>query len=154
MRYIPRGPWKPVDVGKIFKRMVENRRNQWRDAGFGMWAVVLKKTGTVIGHCGLQRIENGEEVEVFYLIDKPFWNQGITTEATLAALRFADALGLEKVVALAMPDNGASQRVMQKSGMTHVGHAHHYGFDLVKYELRSTRAAKADSERTGGKPTA
>ena len=154
MRYIPRGPWKSDDVEAGFLRMVENRRVQWQSVGFGMWAVVLKQTGVVIGHCGLQRLEAGDEIEVFYLLDKPYWNQGIATEAARATLRFAEERGLNNIVAVAMPENGASQRVMAKAGMTHVGRATHYGFELVKYAMTSTRATKAESTPGGGKPSA
>ena len=154
MRYIPRGAWKREEVGSIFPRMVARRREEWRNVGYGMWAVVLKKTGAVIGQCGLQRLDDGDEIEVYYLLDKPHWNKGIATEATLAALRFAKGLGLKNIVAVAMPENGASKRVMQKSGMTHVGRAYHYGLGVVKYELSATRVAKADSARDGGKPHA
>jgi len=154
MRFIPRGAWKPEDVASIFPRLVARRSEEWRDVGYGMWAVVLKKTGAAIGHCGLQRLEDSDEIEVYYLLDKPYWNQGIATEATLAALRFAHERGLKNIVAVAMPENGASQRVMQKVGMKHVGHAQHYGLELVKYELPSTRDAKAESARVGGNPKA
>jgi ribosomal-protein-alanine N-acetyltransferase len=152
MRFIPRGAWKRGEVESIFPRMVARRSDEWRNTGYGMWAVVLKSSAAVIGHCGLQRLEDSDEIEVYYLLDKPHWNQGIATEATLAALRFADELGLKNIVAVAMPENGASQRVMQKAGMTHVDRAHHYGLDLVKYELRSTREAKAESARGDGNP--
>lgn len=154
MRFIPRGAWKREEVESIFPRMVARRREEWQNIGYGMWAVVLKETGAVIGHCGLQRLEDSDEIEVYYLLDKPYWNRGIATEATLAALRFADELGLKNIVAVAMPENGASQRVMEKSGMTHAGRAHHYGLELVKYELSSTREAKAESVRSGGNPKA
>lgn len=154
MRYIPRGAWKNDDVEAGFLRMVENRRAQWQTVGFGMWAVVLKQTGVVIGHCGLQRLESGDEIEVFYLLDKPYWNQGIATEAARAALQFAADRDLKNIVAVAMPENGASQRVMAKAGMTHVGRATHYGFELVKYAMTSTLISKAESAPDGGKPSA
>ena len=154
MRFIPRGAWKREDVASIFPRMVARRSEEWRSAGYGMWAVVLKKTGVVIGHCGLQRLEDSDEIEVYYLLDKAHWNRGIATEATHAVLGFAAKLGLKNIVAVSMPENGASQRVMQKSGMTHVGRERHYGLELVKYELSSTRDARAESARIGGNPTA
>jgi len=154
MRYIPRGPWKSDDVEANFLRMLENRRTQWQKAGFGMWAVELKQTGVVIGHCGLQRIEGGDEIEVFYLLDKPYWNQGIATEATRAALRFATERDLKNVVAFAMPENGASQRVMAKAGMTPAGRAEHYGFELVRYAVTSKSEPKAESTPAGGNPSA
>jgi ribosomal-protein-alanine N-acetyltransferase len=146
MRYIPRGPWRSDDVEAGFKRMVENRRVQWQNVGFGLWAIVLKETGAVIGHCGLQHIEGGDEVEVFYLLDKPYWNQGIATEAARAALRFATERGLTAVVALAYPDNHASQRVMEKAGLSPAGRARHYGAELVKYVARLAGVGRAESE--------
>jgi len=154
MRYIPRGPWDRDDLEGRFKRMLDLVRDRWRDNGFGMWAVELKQTGVVIGHCGLQRLESGDEIEVFYLLDKPYWSRGIATEAARATLRFAAQRGLKNIVAVAMPENGASQRVMAKAGMTHVGRATHYGFELVKYAMLSTRASKAESAPAGGKPSA
>ena len=154
MRYIPRGPWGRDDVEGKFTRMLDVVRDRWRDNGFGMWAVELKQTGVVIGHCGLQRLEAGDEIEVFYLLDKPYWNQGIATEAARATLRFATQRDLRNVVAVAMPENGASQRVMAKAGMTHVGRANHYGFELVKYAMTSTRPTQAESAPAGGNPGA
>jgi ribosomal-protein-alanine N-acetyltransferase len=149
MRYIPRGPWRSDDVEAGFLRMVENRHAQWQSVGFGLWAIVLKQTGAVIGHCGLQHIEGGDEVEVFYLLDKPYWNQGIATEAARAALRFASERGLTTVVALAYPENHASQRVMEKAGMSPAGRARHYGAELVKYVASLAGDGRAESEPEG-----
>jgi len=150
MRYIPRGPWRSDDVEAGFLRMIEHRRAQWRSVGFGMWAVELKQTGVVIGHCGLQRLEGGDEIEVYYLLDRPYWNQGLATEAARAMLRFATERGLKNIVAVAMPENGASQRVMAKAGMVHVGRAKHFGLDLVKYVAREATDERAESERDAG----
>ena len=154
MRFIPRGPWKSDDLGPGFSRMREYRHAQWQRAGYGMWAIVLKQTGVVIGHCGLQPLDGGDEIEVFYLLDKPYWNQGIASEAARAALGYAAERGLKNVVAVAMPENGASQRVMAKVGMTPVGRAKHYGFELVKYAVTSTGAPEAESSPSGGNPSA
>ena len=150
MRYIPRGPWKSDDVEAGFLRMIEHRRAQWRSVGFGMWAVELKQTSVVIGHCGLQRLEGGDEIEVYYLLDRPYWNQGLATEAARAVLRFAAERGLTNIVAVAMPENGASQRVMWKAGMTRVGRAKHFGLELVKYVASDAGDERAESERDAG----
>jgi len=60
-----------------------------------MWAVVLKRTGAVIGHVGLQNLEGGDEIEIYYLLDKPHWDQGLATEAATAVYRFAREKGCE-----------------------------------------------------------
>jgi hypothetical protein len=43
---------------------------------------------------------------------------------------------------------------MAKVGMTNVGRAKHYGFELVKYAMTSTRAAEAEAAPSGGNPSA
>ncbi len=136
MRYIPGGAGDPALLDSRFRARLAKTSDQWTRHGFGMWAIVLKSSGSIIGHCGLQHLPDGDEVEVYYLLDKPFWNQGIATEATRAALAFGfERAGLERIVAIAMPENVASRRVMEKSGMRLEGAAHHYGIDCVKYAL-------------------
>jgi ribosomal-protein-alanine N-acetyltransferase len=67
---------------------------------------------------------------------------GIGTEAASASIHFGfDRAGLARIVAIAMPENIGSRRVMEKAGMRLVGPAHHYGIDVVKYEI---------SRKTGG----
>ena len=150
MRYIPRGHWERDDVGRKFTKMLEIVGERWRQDGFGMWGIVLKDTGVLIGHCGLQRLENGDEIEVYYLLDKPYWNRGIATEAASAVLRFGASRGLTKIVAVAFPDNLASQRVMEKIGMTFAGRAHHYGAELVKYVAPASGSARTESAPGAG----
>jgi len=137
MRYIPGGARDPAVLDTRFRAQLVNAGDQWSRHGFGMWAVVLGTSGSVIGHCGLQHLPgSSDEIEVYYLLDKPHWNQGLATEATRAALTFGfDRAGLQRIVAIAMPENVASQRVMQKAGMRLEGAAHHYGIDCIKYSL-------------------
>ncbi|HEY8562006.1 MAG TPA: GNAT family N-acetyltransferase [Pyrinomonadaceae bacterium] len=94
--------------------------NYYKARGFGLWAVVLKETGALIGRCGLilQPVEGEEVIEVSYLIDNPFWGKGYAPEAARACLR----LGFEKyefasIVAMINPENTASVRVAEKIGM-------------------------------------
>lgn len=137
MRFIPRGPWIREDVERKFLTMLDIVRDKWRKEGFGMWGIVLRSNGTLIGHCGLARLEGGDDIEIYYLLDKPYWNKGIATEAACAVVRFGIARGLTDLVAVAFPENRASQRVMEKVGMTYVGRAHHFGVELVKYAVAS-----------------
>jgi ribosomal-protein-alanine N-acetyltransferase len=94
--------------------------NYYDRHGFGLWAAVLKETGRLIGRCGLlyQQIEDTQEVEVTYLIDRRYWGKGLATEAAREAVK----LGFEKykfprIVAVINPENVASVRVAEKIGM-------------------------------------
>lgn len=64
------------------------RRNldRYEIFGFGLWAVVNKETGKVIGDCGLtiQNIGGVMKPEIGYHINKKYWRQGFAKEAARA----------------------------------------------------------------------
>lgn len=89
--------------------------------GFGYWAALDRATGVFIGRCGLfpWTIDGREEVEVVYMFYKPYWGQGLGTEAARAIVRYAfETLGLSRLIAVINPGNRASARVAEKAGMT------------------------------------
>lgn len=89
--------------------------------GYGLWATIYKETGEFIGRCGLLpwTIEERQEVEVAYLLDKRYWGQGLATEAAGAIRDYAFAqLPITRLICLVDPENEASGRVAQKIGMT------------------------------------
>lgn len=136
MRYIPGGPRDPETLASRFNDMLARRNAEWENGAFGMWAVVVKATGDVIGHCGLQRLPGSSDVEVFYLLAREHWQRGYATEAARAAIHFGfTSARLARIVAIAMPNNLASLHVMEKAGMRLVGPARHYDIDVVKYEI-------------------
>lgn len=108
----------------------------WRKRGFGLWAVEEKATGRVVGYCGLIPLDDTPEIEVAYGLAKSAWGRAFAVEAARAALKFGfGELNLERIVAVVNPGNVASQRVLEKLGMKYTKNAHHYGADLMYYEL-------------------
>lgn len=102
----------------------------------GSWAAVENATGIPIGGGGLLELEDGPDVEVFYHFRKASWGQGFATELTRALIAYAfDVTELPRIIGLAYPENIASQRVMAKAGMTHLGRRHAYGSDLEYFEI-------------------
>ena len=86
--------------------------------GFGFWAVVEKKTGQLIGSCGMgyQR-DGGLPIEFGYTLARTHWGQGLATEAATACLRYAfETLRLPELLASVDSRNVASQRVLEKIG--------------------------------------
>ena len=89
--------------------------------GFGLCSVVLKKTGEVIGWCGLQPIGDEDSplgrIELGYLIDQDYRRQGYACEACRAILDFAfNRLELDEVYAVIDEKNEASLRLARKLG--------------------------------------
>ena len=92
----------------------------YRQRGFGRWAMILKENNRLLGRCGLivQEIESGREIEVSYLLERQFWNQGYASEAALAALKLGfEKFNFQRIVAFIHPRNTASARVAEKIGM-------------------------------------
>lgn len=108
----------------------------WRQHNFGVWAVVYKEDRKLIGHCGLKFLENTPEVQIGYLLLKDYWRRGLGTEAAAAVLKYGfEVVKLERIVAIAKPENIASRRVMEKVGMKYEKDAYYYDNDVVYYSL-------------------
>jgi RimJ/RimL family protein N-acetyltransferase len=115
MRYYPKRYSRAEAQGWIERQLV-----RYESHGHGFWLIEDRTTGAPVGQVGLllQRVEDGEEPEVGYLVHRPFWRQGYATEAALATrdLAFGD-LGLSRVISLIRPENVPSQGVARKLGM-------------------------------------
>lgn len=133
MRYIkPQGIPTPEQVRERYEKIIAAREKN----GFGSCAVVYRKTGRIIGWCGLQPYDNPEEIEIGYAIEKEFWGQGIVSEAAEATLRYGfETLCLDRIVAVAIPENRGSSRVMEKIGMTYEKNTVAYGNECVYYAM-------------------
>ncbi|WP_418577667.1 GNAT family N-acetyltransferase [Hungatella sp.] len=112
--------------------------------GFGLWAVVLKETGEVIGQCGLtmQEVGDSEVLEVGYLFRKEFWHHGYALEAAAACRDYAfEKLGAEAVYSIIRENNGPSRAVAERNGMTVCGSIvkHYYGLDMPHLLYRISR---------------
>ena len=62
------------------------------------------------------------------------WGQGLATEAALASVRFGFAdLGLKRIIGLVMPENIASVRVLEKTGLRYAETVSFWGQQFSKY---------------------
>ena len=82
--------------------------------GYGVWTVVWKETGEVIGRVGFGQ----EEIPALgYMIALPWQGRGLAQEVCRAALTFAkEELGFERVQALIHENNLPSIRLARKLG--------------------------------------
>lgn len=115
---------------------IDSLNDNWKQHKFGVWAVVYKENQKLIGHCGLKFLENTPEIQIGYLLLKQYWGRGLGTEAAAEALRFGfEVATLERIVAIAKPENIASRRVMEKIGMKYEKDAYYYDNDVVYYSI-------------------
>jgi ribosomal-protein-alanine N-acetyltransferase len=144
MRYLPSG----VPVSRDRTRDVLRRFDEgWDLRGIAPWGVDLISTGELIGHCGLRHVDElPGEVEVLYALGRDHWGRGYATEGARAAVGFGfDRLGLERILAFAIPGNRASRRVMEKVGMTYQRRARLFGIDVVEYRIERSGFAPPEA---------
>lgn len=85
--------------------------------GFGVWTVVEKETGAVIGRAGFSYREGCETPELGFLIGVPWQGQGYAREACGAILDYGwKELGFQAVQALVETGNEASLRLCDGLG--------------------------------------
>ncbi len=65
--------------------------NRYKETGFGLWAVCLKKTGEMIGDCGLtlQNIDGEILPEIGYHIRRDCQHRGYAKEAAKGVMDWA-----------------------------------------------------------------
>jgi ribosomal-protein-alanine N-acetyltransferase len=131
MRFVGDGhPLTRAETERSVKRMIQ----RWEADGFGLFTTVRKEDGAVIGRVGLlvwnadtwepttrAESENGRtEVEVGYTLGRDYWGQGYATEAAGAVRDYAlRKLGADRLIALIIHGNTASENVARKLGLAY-----------------------------------
>jgi RimJ/RimL family protein N-acetyltransferase len=118
--------------------------------GYGRWACVLKGTQAIIGFCGLKYLSDFDAVDVGYRFLPQYWGRGLATEACIASLDFGFTIvGLDRIIALVVPDNAASIRVLEKAGMHPDGEVVYDGTLALRYVKRRQQPANKGVHRSG-----
>jgi RimJ/RimL family protein N-acetyltransferase len=136
MRYYPKCYSREEAEGWIQRNL-----DRYARYGFGRWMVLDRASGEPRGQVGLtmQDVEGVEEPEVGYLIHRPFWRQGLATEAATATRDYAfTQLGKPYVISLIRPENVPSQGVALKLGMKlRPNSVQHGGFEHLVFSISS-----------------
>ena len=75
---------------------------------------------------------------------KKFWGRGIGFETARGWLDYGfNTAGLERIVAIALPENTGSWRIMEKCGMKFEGTGRHYELDVVCYAISKDEFLKS-----------
>ena len=134
VRFVPDKPLLNVEQARQI--LLDHPIADYRKYGFGRGACILKSTGEQIGFAGLKYLEELGEVDIAYRFLPAHWGQGFATEAALASVRFGFAeLGLKRIVGLVMPENIASARVLEKTGLHYVETVTFWGHQFSKYVI-------------------
>ena len=108
------------------------------EIGYAMWAVERRGTGAFIGQCGLRPAkwtdrDAGSEIDLAYHFVRAAWNKGYASEAAVAVVAYGlGSIGLDSIMAVVVPENVGSWRVLERVGMRYEGLADTYGLKGLK----------------------
>lgn len=138
-RWLGDGPWHGEVARARSTLSLQRFAEHWTAHGWGVWAITDRRSGEVMGQCGLKYFQLGPEgtpsdVEVLYALEQRHWGRGVASEAAGRVLDHAfGPLALGRVVAVARPDNRGSRAVMEKIGLVHEGPVMVSGISAVCY---------------------
>lgn len=134
-RYFPtKTAW---DMEKV-ERNIRHHIEHWEKFRYGQMAVTLRGSGQLMGWCGLEYLSDTGETEVGYLLSGEFWGKGYATEAAMASVQFGmNQIGLKEIIGLTDPENIASQRVLEKCGLTFTRRQAYFGMELFRFAIQA-----------------
>jgi ribosomal-protein-alanine N-acetyltransferase len=132
MRFLGRGV--PDQTPEETRQRLDRLLGHHDRHGFGLWVVVEKATGAVLGVCGLKYLDGGPEIEVGYHLARAAWGKGYATEAAAACLRHGfERLRFDRIVGVVREANRASRRVLEKIGLRYEGPGRYYNTECLMY---------------------
>lgn len=123
---------------KEVQEWLDKQIMRYKTDGFGLYAVILKESGEMIGQCGLtlQDFNGNQVLEVGYLFQKAHWHRGYALEAASACKEYAfTVLNADEVYSIIRDTNIPSQKVAERNGMVRVGTfiKHYRNVDMPHY---------------------
>ena len=120
------------------RKWVERNLAHQQKHGYGLFSVILRSSGELIGDCGLEHTdyEGRPCVELGYDLLSMYWNQGYATEAAGAVRDYAVQrlrISPSSLCSFIRRSNRASQRVSEKIGMWRVTEFARHKVDYLLY---------------------
>ena len=132
LKFTGDGPFASIEEARKFLENYDYRKLH----DMGRWGVERKLDGKLLGWCGLKYHSDLDEVDLGYRFLLEYRNEGYATETSLGCLDYGfNMLKIDRIVANAVKENGASIKVMQKIGMQFFKETTLHGQVSVQYEI-------------------
>jgi len=120
LKYIGDRNIRTVDDARTYVR--EKIRSQLERLGFASYTIVQKSDGQKIGMCGLYDRVGLEGIDIGFALLPEFEQKGFAFEAVNRLKQAAfDEFGLTEILAITLPENVSSQKLLEKLGLKYVG---------------------------------
>lgn len=154
-------PWEPTWPRDALSRAAYRRRlrqytAEWRDGTGYSFFVFLTGKELLAGGVSLANVRQGvsQSASLGYWMGETYANQGYMSEALPKVLDYAfETLGLHRVEAACLPENGPSRSLLSKTGFVEEGVARQYLridaewrdhllFAMLRQDWRAAREAR------------
>jgi [ribosomal protein S5]-alanine N-acetyltransferase len=110
--------WEPPSSEQAWERFLAWCGSRRDEGGYFCWGVVPAGETFAVGLIQLRQLsDNWQTAEWGLILGARYWGTGVSRDATRALLPFAfNTLGVERLQARAVVDNGRAQRGLQKLG--------------------------------------
>lgn len=115
LRYIGDRKVKNIDDAQAY--LLKGPMKGYKEHGFGLNCVVLKDGNIPIGMCGLIKRDTLDDVDIGFAFLPQYEGKGYAMESTIPVLEQAKKLDLKRVVAITLPDNERSIRLLKGVNM-------------------------------------
>ena len=144
--------------------LLERRMSRYRQGRGIHWAITLNgQEDVLIGCCGFNAwFPRRRMGEIGYELERPYWNQGIMTEALRQIVSYGfNIKRMNSIEAWVMPGNIASVRVLTKLDFQSKGIKENKGYwngrfhDLEQFTYNRTQfdhSSKSSTSKSGGTP--
>jgi len=106
-------PLSRFESWRSFSAMI----GHWQLRGFGMFAVIERASGDLVGRIGPWEPEGWPGFEIGWGLSSKHWGRGYATEAVKACISYAfGELGRKHLISIIDPDNIRSIRVAERVG--------------------------------------
>lgn len=117
LKYIGDRGVRSDDDSRVFIR--DRYRKSYTDNGYGLYAVLLKSDGKLVGMCGFVRRDTLPGPDLGFAFLPEFEGKGYGHESAIAVMKYGrEALGFDRVLAITTLDNSASIRLLEKLGFS------------------------------------
>jgi ribosomal-protein-alanine N-acetyltransferase len=125
----------PIPREAVEKSLISSIEH-WQEHSYGTWAIVEDVSSVMVGYCGLRYLNELKEVEVLYGLAKAYWGRGIATKAAKASVLYGlNVVKLDKIIGMALANNHASRRVLEKAGLRYEKQIHIFNLDALYYSI-------------------
>jgi [ribosomal protein S5]-alanine N-acetyltransferase len=120
LRYIGDRGVKTEEDAKVY--LQNGPLLSYEENGFGLYLVGLLETGEPIGMCGILKRDSLVHPDLGYSLLPEFTGKGYAYEAANAVIQYAgERFGIKTLLAITMPENTASIKLLEKVGMKYNG---------------------------------